>query len=170
MSTALFLNEKARRKEHKACFHAETGCYWLPAGNPFPVRVGFCPDEANYNKLLAHLGLEGKDDYMMGASARVHQYSKNGMEDVLVLTVADDIIGRGIEGLAGLIAHEALHMVDFTKEAMGEPNELSCETRTYLLQYYTTQLLYYVLIARPEIIAPPVTKRQRLRLRSPSDE
>lgn len=56
-------------------------------------------------------------------------------------------------------------MTEFTRRASGDHGPFSDETVAYLTQMYTVQLMSFVLIARPGIIAEPVTQRHTLQLR-----
>lgn len=115
--------------------------YWLPS-TIFPGTVGYVPSAEAWAKVMRHLNC---DDPYPTAPAMVtsFEYTKLGALTILV-TFSDGVFKLSTPGVAGIVAHEVSHVVDYILEFAGEDTPGS-ETKAYMQQHYVLELMHAVL-------------------------
>lgn len=104
-----------------------------------PLYYGFCPDEAAWKREMKRLKVECPYPTTDGRCTSFDN-AKGGDKCILV-TIAKHIDRKHDKvAIAALVAHEAVHVWQHVKEAMGE-TEPSREFEAYAVQHIFLQLL-----------------------------
>lgn len=102
---------------------------------PWPAHVGFTTDERAFQREMERLELEGIS--FLGrerAAATVHEIVCGGSEVTWILAMTP-AKGRTKEQYAGLVAHEALHIVQGIAAEINKGESLGREAEAYLVQH-----------------------------------
>lgn len=86
-----------------------------------PLNIGFCDCEKDWEKLMQKFKSTDSPFLEVGAQACTHYFDhENGDKSVIVTIDAKDFMGRKLWQVAGLLAHEATHVMQYAKMAMRE--------------------------------------------------
>lgn len=104
---------------------------------PWPLYVGFTTSRKAFRNETSRLGMKnvkfhGGDNSM--AAATTHYFTYEGARTFII--TMDKPGKRSVEQVAGLIAHEAIHIAQHLWEAIGEENP-GREAEAYLVQQIT---------------------------------
>jgi 4-hydroxyphenylpyruvate dioxygenase-like putative hemolysin len=108
----------------------------------WPIFVGFTQSRKAFNKEMKRLG--NKDVRFLAsnhASATTHILEKDGTTACII--ALGDVKGRSPEQIAGLIAHEAVHVAQELWANVGE-REPGKEAEAYLVQQIVQECLQIV--------------------------
>lgn len=87
---------------------------------PYPLRIGYCPDDAAYRRCLLRHGIKNTAIDKEGA-AFVHDFRDSKDCKVLLIHVLDETRkGCTRPSFLGLLVHEVAHVWQHTKDEMGE--------------------------------------------------
>jgi hypothetical protein len=112
---------------------------WYHPG-PYPVCIGFCTDEKSFRKELKELRVPNRMEVgwvKPGGALYTHLESAKG-DTVYIISI--ELTDRKWPCLAGLIAHEAAHLVTQLWVDLGEQYPGS-EANSYMIQYITQRCL-----------------------------
>lgn len=106
-----------------------------PSLGPWPGFIGICFDEKVFHKELKRLGVKEKVNFLASplANASMHHFISEQNGAVYLLTVGPKK-GRSKEQVAGLVAHEATHIVQRMREDINGGNSLGDEAEAYIVQ------------------------------------
>ena len=106
---------------------------------PFPF-FGLCRTEADLSKALKKLKISDPCPFKAssGANASTHTFEWNESDVVCIVTLGSTK-GFNRHQIYGLLAHEAMHVWQKTREMIGE-KEPSSEFEAYSMQFICTQL------------------------------
>lgn len=117
------------------------GMKYLHMG-PWPGFVGLCFDEKVFHKEMERLGLKQKVNFLGSdhASATLHHFVSRGGSVCQILALGS-VKGRTKEQVAGLIAHEAVHVIQNMQEDIAGGKSLGGEAEAYLVQMIVQEAL-----------------------------
>lgn len=102
---------------------------------PWPVYVGFTTSEKAFKREMKRLKVDGVPFIMNDHSnASAHYLTHEG--DLTVIITMQPVGDRPVEQVAGLIAHEAVHVAQELWDNIGERNP-GREAEAYLVQMIT---------------------------------
>lgn len=101
---------------------------------PWPVHVGFTQDEKAFKAELERLGFEDVPDMISrnGGNAGTHRIPTAPI--TFIITMQPDIAQYEYRQIAGLLAHEATHVMRWFFKSIGE-NKPSAEAQAYFVQW-----------------------------------
>lgn len=103
----------------------------------FPVYIGFCSTEKEYKTQLKKLGINDGNYSFLGsdhANATLHSMTSTDGKYLLLLCFdMESAKTRTPIEVAGLIAHESMHVWQQTRDYIGERD--TKETEAYFVQY-----------------------------------
>lgn len=109
----------------------------------FPTPVEVCFSSKEFFKILKRYGVP---DYLHPeispleiGIAETYSFSKNG-EAFVIAIFSIEAIAYDISNMAGIVAHEALHVAERIFEHVGEEDDAGEETRAYLMQHLVEQI------------------------------
>jgi hypothetical protein len=106
-----------------------------------PCSVGFCLDEKTYIREMKALHVKEFSPFILpGADATVHHF-ENPKTLPVSLVCVDGSVKRSMASFAGLIAHEAVHVLQEVKRAMRE-TEPGAEWEAYTVQFILIEILH----------------------------
>jgi hypothetical protein len=108
---------------------------------PWPGFVGLCFNERDFRKEMKRLDVQQEVDFLSGehANAALHHFvSKAGVCQILTL---GPVKGRSKEQVAGLIAHEAVHVIQNMQDDIAGGKSLGGEAEAYLVQMIVQEAL-----------------------------
>lgn len=99
-----------------------------------------CCNERQFQRVLAHLHYKNGDVAFVNndANATTHTFTRNG-QSTCVVCLGPEARKRTAAEVAGLIAHEAMHVLDEIWLAAGEKQPAS-EQKAYAIQHVVTEL------------------------------
>jgi len=104
----------------------------------WPVSIVFAPTRAHHAAFVHDFG--GKPTYpARGGHVETYEDADGLRDPVILLTISDECDGQLVYRLAGLVAHECLHIVQRVESIIG--SELGREPAAYLLQALMTWVL-----------------------------
>jgi hypothetical protein len=109
-----------------------------------PISIGFCRSAKQYAYEMKKLKIKTPNDWITPEKgAATHRFlNENGHR--ISLVCVDWKVKRTVTQIAGLVAHEATHVLQDTILQMGEEKP-GDEFSAYLVQYITQQgLLYFM--------------------------
>lgn len=108
---------------------------WLNRGQ-WPVYIGFCPDEKEWNKQMRRMNVS--DCPYPEGDAHCAMFDTPEGKNCVIVTMCD----KEVDDLMrlGLFCHEASHIVDHIFNVCGE-DKPGGETRAYLMQYIFQELV-----------------------------
>jgi len=107
---------------------------------PWPVHVGFTNSNKAFNREMKRLGITGQSMVNAGSHATCHEFvDDNGSQLIIVAIKTGKRWSR--EQVAGMIAHEATHVVEFMRGSLQRGETLGSEAEAYLVQYITQECL-----------------------------
>lgn len=128
--------------------------HWLNMG-PWPVYLGFTTSRKAFKAEMKRLGVKEHRPFVgKNGEAATHVMVLNGATIIIVTVKKPTKKGLPWECKAGLIAHEATHVVQYIREKVhGSTGEtLGDETEAYLVQYIVEdflQVMYKINRQRP---------------------
>jgi hypothetical protein len=117
------------------------GMKYLHMG-PWPGYVGLCFDERVFQKEMKRLDVRQKVNFLGSerAHATLHHFVTSAGASCQILTLGP-VKGRTKEQVAGLIAHEAVHVVQNMQEDIAGGKSLGIEAEAYLVQMIVQEAL-----------------------------
>ncbi len=114
-----------------------------------PIALGFCSNEKSYHKQLKKAKIEDCNGFCLdGSLATLNCFlDANDYPTALICVDMEATKNMPDYQFAGLIAHEASHVLDYAIEKMRE-KEASGEFKAYTIQFVTQQALEYFLNKR----------------------
>lgn len=106
---------------------------------PWPTQVGLCTDPADWLRFLKRHGLDPAMPMLTG-NATTHDIYNEKTYDQMVIIAIGKYKSHRREVVAGLIAHEALHVVEFMRH-LQNGETLGSEAEAYLVQHITLHCL-----------------------------
>ena len=113
---------------------------WWMSAQAWPTYVGFCPSERAYKKYLKE-HTQDKDEYpRTGGHVKVFENEKE--RSITVLVFIGDHVDKSTDrvGIAAIIAHECMHVMQRIHRDMGV-RERDDEVEAYTLQ----NLMHFVM-------------------------
>ena len=111
---------------------------WLHMGQ-WPCYVGFTRSEADFQREMKRLKIKDIDFLASDhACATTHRLEGEGTM-VIIITLTSKKATREQE--AALVAHEAMHAVQYIKEEYNRNHDFGVESEAYLLQYIVQECL-----------------------------
>lgn len=112
---------------------------------PWPGFIGFCFDEKVFQKELNRLGITEKCDFLAHrhAAASLHHFVGKSGQVVYLMTLGS-VKGRSKEMVAGLVAHEAMHIIQGMQKDFAGGNTLGAEAEAYLIQMIVQDALQFL--------------------------
>ena len=121
--------------------------YHVDCGH-FPVQIKLCFNNTDFQKILSDYDIKVKATALDEGIGETH-YLSDGREGVVVVAFDLDNCDLGEAYLAGIIAHEATHVVCRVFEHIGEePEEIGEESRAYLTEHIVKQLTHGISIEK----------------------
>jgi hypothetical protein len=116
-----------------------------PCLGPWPGFIGLCFDEKTFHKELKRLGVKRKVDFLASphADASLHYFVSKPNGAIYMLAVGS-VEGRSKEQVAGLIAHEATHIIQRMREHLAGGESLGDEAEAYIVQMVVQDTLQYL--------------------------
>lgn len=118
---------------------------WFDTG-PLPLFLGFTISDCAYKASMRKMGVDGPPKFVTeGAFATTHTFRHPRSGHCAIVCVdRNRCRGASKDGMAGLIAHEAMHVWTHLLEFMGETKP-GDEIGAYTLQWMTSTLMgeYY---------------------------
>jgi hypothetical protein len=116
-----------------------------PCLGPWPGFIGFCFDEKVFHKEMERLGIKEKVDFLASphAHASLHHFTSKGNGRMYILALGPTK-GRSKEQIAGLIAHEATHIVQRMREDIAQGQPLGDEAEAYIVQMVVQDALQFL--------------------------
>lgn len=113
---------------------ALTDVLWIEVG-PYPIKVGFTMSAKALRKEFKAIGdpIERGEELIGNANAIVWHTDKASPHYKLAICYLPKPKSASDVQVAGILAHEALHIVQFAWERMNE--KVRCEAEAYLLQH-----------------------------------
>lgn len=109
----------------------------------FPTPVEVCFSGKEFFKILKKYGVP---DYLHPeimplnvGIAETYSFSKGG-ESFVVAIFSIEAISYDVSSMAGIVAHEAIHVAERILEHVGEEEDVGEETRAYLIQHLVEQI------------------------------
>lgn len=99
----------------------------------WPCYVGFTRNEEAFDKEMHRLGVKD-NPFLNGGAARTHTLV-NPKDGGLVVIIAVTPTRHSHEQEAALIAHEAVHAMQYIREEYGSGEPFGIESEAYLVQY-----------------------------------
>jgi hypothetical protein len=117
------------------------GMKYLHMG-PWPGFVGLCFDEKVFHKEMQRLDVREKVDFLGSerAHATLHHFITPHGQAVYILALGP-VKGRTKEQVAGLVAHEATHVVQNMRVDIAMGKSLGDEAEAYLVQMIVQEAL-----------------------------
>lgn len=116
---------------------------YIPMGAA-PCSVGFCLDDKTYRAEMRVLEIKNFNPFVSpGADATVHEFQNTATMAVALLCIDAKQRAkhrRSVTSSAALIAHEAVHILQFVKREMRE-TEAGAEFEAYTVQWVTQEVL-----------------------------
>lgn len=107
---------------------------------PAPCSVGFCFDDETYRAEMRALKVKDFNPFISpGADATVHEFQSTATMPVALLCI-NAKQRRHVTSFAALIAHEAVHILQFIKREMRE-SEAGAEFEAYTVQWVVQEVL-----------------------------
>lgn len=98
----------------------------------WPLYVGFTTSAKAFNREMKRLNVKPAPAFISpGANATMHTLEKEGTRTCII--AFQKPTGRSVEQVAGLLAHEAVHVAQELWEAIGE-TQPGREAEAYLVQ------------------------------------
>lgn len=114
--------------------------HWFNSGQ-WPCYIGFTTNRTAWRNECKRLGL-GRLPFVVGhgnAMCRTIEGNRGGL--MVVITAVKPSKRVSWEAYAAMIAHEAVHAMQFIKERYSANEPLGVETEAYLVQYITQECL-----------------------------
>lgn len=109
----------------------------------FPTPIDVCFSSKDFFKILKKYGVP---DYMnpeiaplQHGMAETYAFSNQGASFVIVI-FGVEYIAHDVSEMAGIVAHETIHVVERIFEHIGEDEGVGEETRAYLMQHLVEQI------------------------------
>jgi hypothetical protein len=117
------------------------GMKYLHMG-PWPGFVGLCFDERVFAAEIKRLGIEEKCDFLAHdtAAATLHHFTSKSGQIVYLMTVGSTR-NKSREMVAGLVAHEAMHIIQGMQKDFAGGKTLGDEAEAYLVQMIVQETL-----------------------------
>lgn len=111
---------------------------------PWPIFVGFTMSPEAFAKEMERIGLQDAPTFISNSHshATTHLFDNDDALTLAIITLSG-IKGRSKEQVAGLIAHEAVHVGQYLWERIGE-REPGREAEAYLVQQITQECLQII--------------------------
>lgn len=108
---------------------------------PWPNFVGFTVSSEAFQNELARLGIP-EQPFMLreSANATTYHFSK-GSTNVIIVCMTPLHLRISPEQYAALIAHEALHVIQYMREDINQGECLGREAEAYLMQHFVQEFL-----------------------------
>ena len=114
----------------------------------FKVQIKLCFDNAEFQKVLIDHNITLKTTALDVGIAETH-YVSDGREGIIVMVFDLDECDEGPAYLAGVVAHEATHVVARVFEHIGEEvDEIGEESRAYLTEHIVAQITQAIIVER----------------------
>jgi len=109
----------------------------------FPTPIDVCFSGKDFYKVLKKYGVP-EQSYpqevpLQIGIAETYSYSKNGEAFVVVIFNVESF-ANDVSSMAGIVAHETIHVVERIFEHIGEDDIVGEETRAYLVQHLVEQI------------------------------
>lgn len=98
----------------------------------YPAFIGICTDEKAFAKEMKRLDIQGVNFVNPGKSATVHIYEIQ--TEIMFIICLSNPQDYSPAALAGLLSHEATHIIQYLWEFIGE-TEPGKEAEAYMIQY-----------------------------------
>lgn len=114
------------------------GVKYLNMG-PWPGFIGLVFEERAFNAEMKRFGINGRAKFLSHdrAGATLHEFVSPNKSCVWLLALGP-VKGRTKEQVAGLVAHEAVHIIQMMREELGD---LGKEGEAYLVQMIVQEAL-----------------------------
>ena len=106
-----------------------------------PVRFGFCPSRKAWESFTKKAGIP--EPYPEVGAARITTFDSRGGDVVCLLTMVPNWREYSKVAIAGLVAHEAVHVWQEVRKAMREENP-SPEFEAYSVQAIFQELIWAI--------------------------
>lgn len=110
----------------------------------WPVFIGFTTSEKAYRRELKRFGIKDHVEFLVRerGAAGTHEFVSNGT-CTYIITIAPQAKGVSNEMFAALIAHEALHVIQYMRAELNRNDPFCAETESYLLQMIVQHCLQH---------------------------
>lgn len=110
----------------------------------WPVYVGVARSKRDFNREMKRLKIKNPPNFMPreGANGVVHAFTHKG-EKLLLIIGVDFKDERCAEAHASLVAHEALHCVQYIRREINNGDPFDDETEAYMLQLIVLETLIH---------------------------
>lgn len=109
---------------------------------PWPGFVGVTTDPKAFAREMRRMGIDQEVAFMghERAHATVHSFISPRGEQCYIIALGD-FKGRTKEQVAGLIAHEAMHIIQYMQDELARGGRLGVEAEAYLMQMLVQECL-----------------------------
>jgi hypothetical protein len=116
---------------------------------PWPVFIGVATDPKAFQRELDRLGVTQEVSFLgrATADATTHHLISPGGQQVHIITIGKTK-GRTREQVAGLVAHEAMHVIQNMQDDLARGERLGMEAEAYLMQMIVQECLQMVWSSR----------------------
>ncbi len=116
------------------------GIRYLNLG-PWPGYLGFTTSEKAFNKEMKRLGIQGAPSFLAHENAHATTHFFVNPIAVIITIVPYDAKERTREAYAGLVAHEAMHVIQEMQAQLASGKSLGHEAEAYLMQQIVQECL-----------------------------
>lgn len=115
--------------------------YYIHEG-ALPISIGYCHSEGQFKVEMKHLKIDESYEWIeQGKGGMAHLFKNENGHRIGIICI-DTKDKKTIGSLVGILAHEAVHILQFALVAMGE-ERCGDEFAAYLVQYVTQQGFLY---------------------------
>jgi len=142
-----------QNKTNYSYYKIDTGCY--------PDIIKLCFTREQFKSVLDDHRITEKIEALEVGCAETHIIQlKNNTQLIVLIFDLEDICRYGIDGLAGVVAHEVSHCVDHLAEYINEESNLSGgETRAYLTEHFVSQIFKACILERDKHVGKNLGKK-----------
>lgn len=111
---------------------------------PWPVYVGFTTNRKAWKREMKRLGVKPRPPMILDdahAVATTRHFALEGRPALVLITAQPVSRDVSWEAYAAIMAHEALHAVQYIRDVVNQGEQLGHETEAYLVQYITQSCL-----------------------------
>lgn len=116
-----------------------------PHMGPWPGFIGLCFDERVFRKEMKRLGIKEQCNFLAhdGGAAAMHHFTNPSGRCIYIVAIGPRN-GRSKEQVAGLVAHEATHVIQRMREDIAGGKSLGDEAEAYLVQMIVQDALQHL--------------------------
>jgi hypothetical protein len=124
---------------------------------PWPLFFGLATSAKAFAREMKRLKVDGRSFQATDrANATMHWIERDGKEAIAIIAFPLPTKGASNEQIAGLVAHEACHVVQQMCDAFNQGDKLGYEAEAYLIQHITQSCLQILLKTNRERAERPL--------------